>query len=47
MLVYGPKTKNEETEELEQIAIVEAFEEAEEYLSTGFYDDDFSFIPED
>ena len=46
MLLNGPKTKNEEMD-LEEIQIVEAFEEAEEYLSTGFYDDDYSYIPED
>ena len=47
MLLNGPKTKNDEEMDLEEIQIVEAFEEAEEYLSTGFYDDDYSYIPQD
>lgn len=46
MLFNGPKTKIEELD-LEEIQIIEAFEEAEEYLSTGMYDDDYSYIPQD
>lgn len=41
MLNYGPKTKEEVLNE-EAVAIMEAYQEAEEYLEHGFDDFDLS-----
>ena len=43
MLINGPKTKNNEIE-LEEIEILEAYQEAEQYLETGFDDFDLSMF---
>lgn len=43
---FGPKNKNESLEN-EELQIVEAFQEAEEYILNGFVEDDFNFYPED
>ena len=42
-MMYGPKTKNEEID-LEEIQILEAYQEAEQYLETGFDDFDLSIF---
>lgn len=43
---FGPKAKNDILEN-EELQIVEAFQEAEEYILNGFVEDDFNFYPED
>ena len=43
MIYFGPKTKEQQLEE-EALAIVEAYQEAEEYLEHGFDDFDMSFL---
>lgn len=43
---FGPKVKNDILEN-EELQIVEAFQEAEEYILNGFVEDDFNFYPED
>lgn len=43
---FGPRNKNESLEN-EELQIVEAFQEAEEYILNGFVEDDFNFYPED
>lgn len=43
MLINGPKTKNEELEN-EELQILEAYQEAEQYLETGFDDFDLSIF---
>ena len=45
-MMNGPKTKNEEFD-LEEIQILEAYQEAEQYLETGFDDFDLSIFEVD
>ena len=42
-MMYGPRDKNEEFD-LEEIQILEAYQEAEQYLETGFEDFDLSMF---
>jgi hypothetical protein len=44
--MFGPKVKNEVLEN-EQLQIIEAFQEAEEYILNGFEENEFNFYPED
>ena len=46
MMTFGPRDKKDEITDAEELEIIEAFEEAEEYLETGVVDD-FYFDPED
>ena len=39
MMYLGPRDKNQEITDAEELQIIEAFEEAEEYLETGVVDD--------
>lgn len=41
MNYFGPKDKNAEITSDEELEIIEAFAEAEEYLETGMVDDYF------
>ncbi len=43
MLINGPKDRNQELEN-EEIQILEAYQEAEQYLETGFDDFDLSIF---
>ena len=43
MMINGPKTKSEEFD-LEEIQILEAYQEAEQSLETGFDDFDLSMF---
>ncbi len=47
MKVYGPREKALEELVNEEIEIVEAFAEAEEYLNSGFIEDEFNYFPQD
>lgn len=42
----GPRSKSELTDS-EELQIVEAYQEAEEYLETGFCEDDYYYEPQD
>ena len=44
--MIGPKDKKEEISDAEELQIIEAFAEAEEYLETGIVDD-YLFDTED
>ena len=44
--MFGPKDKKEEITDAEELQIIEAFAEAEEYLETGIVDD-YYFDTED
>ena len=43
MLINGPKDRNQELEN-EEIQILEAYQEVEQYLETGFDDFDLSIF---
>ena len=43
MLINGPKDRTQELDN-EEIQILEAYQEAEQYLETGFDDFDFSIF---
>lgn len=44
---FGPKEKIDVVTEDEQLEIMEAYQEAQEYLETGFSEDDFYYEPEE
>ncbi len=46
MIYVGPRDKNNEVTDAEELQIIEAFAEAEEYLETGMVDD-YYFDTED
>lgn len=46
MMYFGPRDKNNEVTDAEELQIIEAFAEAEEYLDTDIIDD-FYFDTED
>lgn len=46
MMFLGPRDKNNEVTDAEELQIIEAFAEAEEYLETGIVDD-YYFDTED
>ena len=46
MIYLGPRDKNNEVTDSEELQIIEAFAEAEEYLETGMVDD-YYFDTED
>lgn len=45
-MIVGPRDKNQEVTDSEELQIIEAFAEAEEYLDTGVIDD-YYFDTED
>jgi len=44
---FGPREKADNVNQEEQLEIIEAYQEAQEYLETGFSEDDFYFEPEE
>ena len=47
MVYLGPRDRNTDITENEEMLILEAFAESEEYLETGFVDDDYDYEPQD
>jgi len=45
--MIGPREKVADVTDAEQLEIIEAYQEAQEYLETGFQEDDFYFEPEE